>query len=175
MSFQALKWMNSQSRFVVVVFGSCGWPARGEASRLKETCGGDKGLVVPWCDQLRVLCHPSVGGFWSHSGWNSVQETIYAGIPMLAFPLFLDQVPNSRKIEEDWKIGWRVKRAEIGSEILVATEDILQHIQRLMDLESCEGKETRKRARELKNMCDQATAKGGSFDSHLDAFVSDFL
>ena len=44
-----------------------------------------------------------------------------------------------------------------------------------MDLESCEGKETRKRARELKNMCNQATAKGGSFDSHLDAFVSDFL
>ncbi|KAF3968727.1 hypothetical protein CMV_007417 [Castanea mollissima] len=151
------------------------WVARGEASRLKETCGGDKGLVVPWCDQLRVLCHPSVGGFWSHSGWNSVQETIYAGIPMLAFPLFLDQVPNSRKIEEDWKIGWRVKRAEIGSEILVATDDILQHIQRFMDRDSCEGKETRKRARELKNMCDQATAKGGSFDSHLDAFVSDFL
>ncbi|KAL4636647.1 hypothetical protein ACB092_03G023900 [Castanea dentata] len=148
--------------------------ARGEASRLKETCGGDKGLVVPWCDQLRVLGHPSIGGFWSHSGWNSIQETIYASIPMLAFPLFLDQVPNSRKIEEDWKIGWRVKRTEIGSEILVATEDILQHIQRFMDLESCEEKETRQRARELKNMCDQATAKGGSFDFHLDAFVSDF-
>ncbi|XP_023913017.2 UDP-glycosyltransferase 87A1 [Quercus suber] len=194
-----LKWLDSQPRGSVlyVSFGSffelsstqmdefavalCNsgvrflWVTRGEASRLKETCGGDKGLVVPWCDQLRVLCHPSVGGFWSHSGWNSVQETIYAGIPMLAFPLFLDQVPNSRKIEEDWKIGWRVKRAEIGSEILVATEDILQHIQRFMDLESCEGKETRKRARELKNMCDQAIAKGGSFDSYLDAFVSDFL
>ncbi|KAK4595292.1 hypothetical protein RGQ29_013652 [Quercus rubra] len=178
-----LKWLDSQpaGSVLYVSFGSFFELSSTQMDEFaivlcgSETCGGDKGLVVSWCDQLRVLCHPSVGGFWSHSGWNSVQETIYAGIPMLGFPLFLDQVPNSRKIEEDWKIGWRVKRAEIGSEILVATEDILQHIQRLMDLESCKGKETRKRARELKNTCDQATAKGGSFDSHLDAFVSDFL
>ncbi|XP_008245537.2 PREDICTED: UDP-glycosyltransferase 87A2-like, partial [Prunus mume] len=32
------------------------WVARGETGRLKEVCG-DMGLVVPWCDQLRVLCH----------------------------------------------------------------------------------------------------------------------
>ncbi|KAI3450855.1 hypothetical protein Pfo_007520 [Paulownia fortunei] len=37
------------------------WVARRETSRLQEMCG-EKGLVVAWCDQLRVLCHPSVGG-----------------------------------------------------------------------------------------------------------------
>ncbi|XP_023883239.1 UDP-glycosyltransferase 87A1 [Quercus suber] len=150
------------------------WVARGEASRLKESCG-DTGLVVPWCDQLRVLCHPSIGGFWSHCGWNSTQEAVYAGIPMLTFPLFLDQVPNSRQIVEDWKIGWRVKRAQVGSEILVTKEDILELVQRFMELESCERKKTWKRARELKNMCHQAITEGGSSHSHLDAFVSDFL
>jgi hypothetical protein len=150
------------------------WVARGEGCRLKESCG-DKGFVVPWCDQLRVLCHPSVGGFWSHCGWNSTQEAVYGGIPMLTFPLFLDQVPNSRQIVEDWKIGWRVKRAEVGSEILVEKEDILELVQRFMDLESYEGETTRKRARELKNICHQAITKGGSTHSYFDAFVSDFL
>jgi len=150
------------------------WVARGEASRLKESCG-DTGLVVPWCDQLRVLCHPSIGGFWSHCGWNSTQEAVYAGIPILSFPLFLDQVPNSRQIVEDWKIGWRVKRAQVGSEILVTKEDILELVQRFMELENCERKKTSKRARELKNMCHQAITEGGSSHSHLDAFVSDFL
>ena len=148
--------------------------ARGEASRLKESCG-DTGLVVPWCDQLRVLCHPSIGGFWSHCGWNSTLEAVYAGIPMFTFPLFLDQVPNSRQIVEDWKIGWRVNRAQVGSEILVTKEDILELVQRFMELENCERKKTWKRARELKNMCHQAITEGGSPHSHLDAFVSDFL
>lgn len=150
------------------------WVAREEASRLKQSCG-DMGLVVPWCDQLRVLCHPSVGGFWSHCGWNSTQEAVYAGVPMLAFPLFLDQVPNRRQIVEDWKTGWSVERGEVGSEILVAKEAISELVQRFMDLENCEGNEIRKRARELKNLCRQAIARSGSSYTNLDAFICDFL
>jgi hypothetical protein len=36
--------------------------ARGETCMLKEICG-DMGLVVPWCDQLMVLSHSSIGDF----------------------------------------------------------------------------------------------------------------
>ncbi|KAG6631146.1 UDP-glycosyltransferase 87A2-like isoform X3 [Carya illinoinensis] len=150
------------------------WVAREEASRLKDSCG-DKGFVVPWCEQLKVLCHPSVGGFWSHCGWNSTQEAVYGGVPMLAFPLFLDQVPNWRQIVEDWKSGWSVKRAEVGSEILVAKEDISELVQKFMDLESSEGNEVRKRARELKSICRQSIAQSRSSSANLDAFICDFL
>ena len=114
------------------------WVARGDATRLKESCG-DMGLVVPWCNQLRVLCHPSVSGFWSHCRWNSTQEAVYAGVLMLAFPLLLDQIPNSRQIVEDWKTGWSVKGAKARSEILVAKEAISELVQRLWTLKAVKG------------------------------------
>lgn len=148
------------------------WVARGESSsQLKEKCGG-MGLVLPWCEQLKVLCHSSIGGFWTHCGWNSTLEAAFAGVPMLTFPLFLDQVVNSRLIVEDWKIGWRIKkRSEVESEILVTKEEISELVQRFMNLESGEVKELRERARGLKDSCHQAIAEGGSSHSNLDAFV----
>ncbi|XVF46193.1 hypothetical protein PTKIN_Ptkin03bG0007700 [Pterospermum kingtungense] len=77
------------------------WVSRGDLSRFKDCCDG-QGLVIPWSDQLRVLCHPSVGGFWTHCGWNSALEAAYAGVPMLTFPIFWDQIPNGKQIVEDW-------------------------------------------------------------------------
>ncbi|KAK8641606.1 hypothetical protein V6N13_011000 [Hibiscus sabdariffa] len=69
------------------------WVSRGDSSRFEHSCG-DQGLVIPWCDQLRVLCHSSVGGFWTHCGWNSTLEAVYAGVPTLTFPILWDQIPN---------------------------------------------------------------------------------
>ncbi|XP_004294772.1 PREDICTED: UDP-glycosyltransferase 87A1-like [Fragaria vesca subsp. vesca] len=147
------------------------WVARGESSRLKERCG-DMGLVVPWCEQLKVLCHSSVGGFWSHCGWNSTLEAVFGGVPVLTFPLFLDQVPNSRQIVEDWRIGKRVREVQ-GDESLLTRDKIAKLVRRFMDLESEDGKEMRKRAIELGDLCHQAIAKGGSSDKNLDGFISD--
>lgn len=149
------------------------WVARGDASRLKDGVG-DMGLVVPWCDQLRVLCHSSVGGFWSHCGWNSTQEAVYAGLPVLTCPIFWDQIPNGKQIVEDWKIGYRVKKKKVGGEDLVTyREEIAELVQRFMDVESNEGKEMRKRAKQLQETCQGAIAKGGSSDTNLDAFIKD--
>ena len=146
------------------------WVARDKASQLQEACG-DGGLVVPWCDQLKVLCHSSVGGFWSHCGWNSTLEAVFAGVSMLTFPIFWDQIPNSKKIVEDWKIGWRVKK-EVGWQNLVTREEIGGLVKKFMDSENVEVKEMRKRAKELQKICRGAIAKGGSTDTNLDAFLS---
>ncbi|CAB4282126.1 unnamed protein product [Prunus armeniaca] len=149
------------------------WVAREAASELKERCG-EMGIVVPWCDQLRVLCHDSIGGFWSHCGWNSTSEAVFAGLPMLTFPIYWDQVPNSKMIVEDWKIGWRVKKKGVGEEeSLVGREEIAGIVRRFMDLESEEGKEMRRKARELRDIYRQAIRKGGSTYANLEAFVSD--
>ncbi|XP_062013498.1 UDP-glycosyltransferase 87A1-like [Rosa rugosa] len=148
------------------------WVVRGDASKLKDGVG-DMGLVVPWCDQLRVLCHSSIGGFWSHCGWNSTQEAVYAGLPVLTCPIFWDQIPNGKQIVEDWKIGYRVKKKKVRGGDLVTREEIAELVQRFMDVESNEGKEMRKRAKQLQETCQGAIAKGGSSDSNLDAFIKD--
>ncbi|XP_024160665.1 UDP-glycosyltransferase 87A1 isoform X2 [Rosa chinensis] len=149
------------------------WVARGESARLKER-SGDMGLVVPWCDQLKVLCHTSVGGFWTHCGWNSTLEAVFAGVPMLTSPLAFDQFPNSWRIVEEWKIGRQaVKREVEADQDSMTREDIADIVQSFMDLESSDGKEMRKRVKELSTLCHGATAKGGSSDKNLDDFIMD--
>ncbi|KAG6677985.1 hypothetical protein I3842_14G057200 [Carya illinoinensis] len=149
------------------------WVARAESSQIKEI-SGNKGLVVPWCDQLRVLCHPSIGGFWSHCGWNSTSEAVFAGLPMLSFPIYWDQVSNTKMVADDWRIGWRVIKKDLDAEkSLVGREEIAGLVHRLMDLESSEGKEMRRKAKELQKICLQAIQRGGSTDSSIDAFACD--
>ncbi|KAF8397208.1 hypothetical protein HHK36_016116 [Tetracentron sinense] len=149
------------------------WVGRGETSRLQEACG-EMGLVVPWCDQLRVLSHPSIGGFLTHCGWNSTLEGVFAGVPMLTFPIFMDQAPNSKLIVDDWKVGWRVKTV-VGAETLVKREEIARIVKRFMDLEGDASKEMRSRTRELQETCQRAIGKGGSLETNLDAFIKDIL
>ncbi|KAK2990065.1 hypothetical protein RJ640_025428 [Escallonia rubra] len=147
------------------------WVARGESSRFSEVCDSG-GLIVPWCDQLRVLSHSSVGGFLTHCGWNSVMESGYCGVPMITFPIFMDQTPNSKLIVNDWKTGWRVKEAT-ETEKLVKREEIAHFVGRFMDLEGTERKETTRRAKELQEICRQAITSGGSSNKSLGAFIED--
>ncbi|KAK3001145.1 hypothetical protein RJ639_021070 [Escallonia herrerae] len=149
------------------------WVARGEASSLQAACG-EMGLIMPWCDQLRILSHPSVGGFLTQCGWNSAMDSIYAGVPMLTFPLFADQGHNSKLIVQDWKVGLRLNR-RVGVENVVGREEISQTIKRLMDLNGEEGRELRRRAKELQGTCGRAIQAGGSTEDSISQFVTDFL
>ncbi|KAJ4977675.1 hypothetical protein NE237_008455 [Protea cynaroides] len=149
------------------------WIARQDTSRL-QAASGDKGLVIPWCDQLRVLCHSSIGGFWSHCGLNSTLESVFAGIPMLTFPIFWDQMPNSKLIAEDLRIGWRVK-SEVSTNKLLKREDIAKTVQSFLDSNGEETKEMRRKARELQSVCQRAIEEGGTSKTNLDAFVRDIL
>ncbi|XP_016492554.1 beta-D-glucosyl crocetin beta-1,6-glucosyltransferase-like [Nicotiana tabacum] len=81
---------------------------KGEEVRVEEALPegfleriGDRGRVVNgWAPQLRILSHPSTGGFVSHCGWNSVMESIDFGVPIIALPMHLDQPINARLIVE---------------------------------------------------------------------------
>ncbi|KAL4649883.1 hypothetical protein ACB092_01G046400 [Castanea dentata] len=137
------------------------WVARDETSRLKELCG-HIGLVVPWCNQLRVLSHSSVGGFLSHCGWSSTREGMLCGLPFPTFPIIFDQILNR----------WRVKQ-DIRMDNLVTRVEISRLVQKFMNLENDEVKEVRTRASELQRVCHRAIAKGGSSETSINAFIQD--
>ncbi|KAL3850410.1 hypothetical protein ACJIZ3_012292 [Penstemon smallii] len=149
------------------------WVVRDETTKYKEICG-DKGLVVAWCDQLRVLSHSCVGGFMTHCGWNSTKEALLAGVPMLTFPIIMDQLPNAKAIVEDWRVGWRVKR-EFDEGDLAKRDEIKEIVLRFMDLESDERKELSRNARELQMICEKEFGNGESFEKNVDGFIKSIL
>lgn len=148
-------------------------PSKGEDHNEENSSEGSlnessaQGLVVPWCPQLEVLSHASVGAFMTHCGWNSTLEGLSLGVPMLAVPQWSDQMTNSLYIAEKSKTGLRLsKRSADG---LVGKEEVEKSIRTIMETER--GVELRKNALRCKTLASEAMAEGGSSDKNIDEFV----
>ncbi|XP_077214019.1 7-deoxyloganetin glucosyltransferase-like [Tasmannia lanceolata] len=128
---------------------------------LNETKG--RGLLTSWCPQEEVLCHPSVGVFLTHCGWNSMLETISGGVPVICWPFFAEQQTNCRFACADWGIGM-----EIDND--VKRDEVERLVRELMEGEK--GKEMRNKAMEWKVKAEKATTKGGSSYVNIDKLVS---
>ncbi|KAI3513691.1 hypothetical protein L1887_21030 [Cichorium endivia] len=70
-----------------------------------------RGLLASWCPQEKVLNHPSIGGFLTHSGWNSTLESISSGVPMICWPFFAEQQTNCWYSCNRWGIGMEIDSA----------------------------------------------------------------
>ncbi|KAJ9541511.1 hypothetical protein OSB04_028017 [Centaurea solstitialis] len=121
------------------------------------------GLIVPWCSQLEVLSHPSLGCFVTHCGWNSTMESIVCGVPVVAIPHWTDQTTNAKLLEDEWRTGVRVVANEEG---VVEGDDIARCIEMVMG-----GEEMRKNAKKWKDLAREAMKKTGSSHMNLKAFV----
>ena len=109
----------SRVRFLWIACGS-------RESSLKEAVDGSLGVVVSWCDQLRVLCHTAVVGFWTHCGcitrhWKGcILE--YQSWSFLWFGISF------------WMLRWLLRRDEVK-----------ELMKRFIDGETEEGKDVRRR------------------------------
>ena len=77
---------------------------------LAETEG--QGRVTSWCLQEAVLWHKALGAFLTHCRWNSMLESVCAGVPMLCWQFGADQQTNSRS--SAWTPGGRRWRRRYG-------------------------------------------------------------
>ncbi|CAK9139698.1 unnamed protein product [Ilex paraguariensis] len=127
-----------------------------------------QGMIVPWCSQVEVLAHPSVGCFVTHCGWNSTVESLVSGVPVVAFPQWTDQTTNAKLIEDVWKTGVRV--AASGG--IVGGEEIKRCLELLMG-SGDESKKMRENAKKWKDLAREAVKEGGSSYMNLKAFVEE--
>ncbi|KAI4380397.1 hypothetical protein MLD38_006592 [Melastoma candidum] len=69
------------------------------------------GKVVSWAPQSLVLRHTACGVYVTHCGYNSVFESVAGLVPMICRPIWADNMMNGRMVEEVWRIGVKVDRA----------------------------------------------------------------
>nr|UXM20151.1 2'-O-glucosyltransferase [Astragalus mongholicus] len=138
--------------------------------RMKES---KKGYIIwNWAPQLLILDQPAVGGIVTHCGWNSILESINAGLPMIAWPMFAEQFYNERLLVDVLKIGVPVGVKEnkywfnIGEETLVRREEIMKAVVLLMG-SSQESKEMRLKAKKLADASKRTIEEGGHSYNNL--------
>ncbi|CAN6449609.1 unnamed protein product [Victoria cruziana] len=152
----------------VLVVRSKSWEA---ADGFEERLAG-RGLVLrEWVPQSMILSHPAVGGFLTHCGWNSVMESLSAGVPMLTWPMVAEQAVNEEMVVTELGAGIRTVTPtdRVGME-LVVLETVGRRVAELMLGE--EGRRARARAMEICPAAKRAVGAGGSSRTSLFSLVS---
>ncbi|RVW94966.1 UDP-glycosyltransferase 88F5 [Vitis vinifera] len=124
----------------------------------------NRGMVVKsWAPQVAVLRHQSVGGFVTHWGWNSVLEAVFAGVPMVAWPLHAEQHLNKAVLVENMKMAIGVEQR--NGDRFVSGAELERQLKGLMDSE--EGRDLRERINKTREMAVEAWREEGSSTTAL--------
>ncbi|KAJ9564997.1 hypothetical protein OSB04_000963 [Centaurea solstitialis] len=147
---ECLKWLDSKEPLSVIYVNFdlvIGDSAILPPEFLAET--NNRGLLASWCPQEQVLNHQSIGGFLTHSGWNSTIESISSGVPMICWPFYSDQQPNCWMSCNKWGVAMDI-------DVNVKSDEVAETVIELMNGER--GKETRKNAIKWKIKAEEACA-----------------
>ncbi|XP_047342274.1 7-deoxyloganetin glucosyltransferase-like [Impatiens glandulifera] len=160
---------NSEKQFLWIIrpdIMAAGETAILPAEFIEET--KERGMVASWCPQEKVLAHGAIGGFLSHSGWNSTIESISYGVPMICWPFFAEQPTNCWFCRE--KLG--IAKEMDGD---VKRENVEGLVRGLMGGEEKEGKKMRENAMEWKKKAEETIRDGGSSHGNLDKLIHEVL
>nr|AKA44595.1 UGTPg25 [Panax ginseng] len=124
-----------------------------------------RGYMVEWAPQEAVLAHQAVGGFLTHSGWNSTLESIFEGVPMICWPYFADQQINSRFVGEVWKVGLDIKDTCDRVVIEKAVKDMME-VRKEEFVESAD---------QIAKMARKSVGEGGSSYCNLNRLIEDIM
>lgn len=128
-----------------------------------------RGLVIRgWAPQVMILRHRAIGAFLTHCGWNSVLESVVAGVPLIAWPMTADQFVDATLLVDELKVGKKV--CEGGNS--VPDSDELGRV--LAEAIGGSGEEI-SRALKLKQAAFDAVREGGSSDKDLQCLMEQLV
>ena len=79
---------------------------------------------MEWLPQNDLLGHNNIKAFVSHVGHNSLYESAYHGVPVVAFPLCTDQHGNAKKAEH-FGLGLSVNYKSTDAQQLFETLELV--------------------------------------------------
>ncbi|PON83477.1 UDP-glucuronosyl/UDP-glucosyltransferase [Trema orientale] len=135
-----------------------GWFPEGFLERV-----ANRGLIVNWAPQQKVLSHGSVACFISHCGWNSTVEGVSYGVPFLCWPYFADQFINQSYICDVWRTGLGFDRDESG---VIPRDEIRTKVEKVINDEKM-----KERALRYKEMAAKCVEEGGSSNKNFKDFI----
>ncbi|OVA12067.1 UDP-glucuronosyl/UDP-glucosyltransferase [Macleaya cordata] len=106
--------------------------------------------------------HRAVGSFLTHFGWNSVMESVVAGVPMLAWPMGADQFMNATLLVDQMKVAVRVCE---GAETIPNAAELARVLAESVTSASASasaGRVMKRRAMELSKAAMHAIKEGGT-------------
>uniref|UniRef100_A0A803QSG4 Glycosyltransferase n=2 Tax=Cannabis sativa TaxID=3483 RepID=A0A803QSG4_CANSA len=156
--------VNSNKRFLWVMREDMVAGEDGEIPPELVAATKERGCLVGWAPQEEVLAHPSVGGFLTHSGWNSTLESIVAEVPMICWPNAIDQTINSRYVGEVWKVGMDMKGHKCDREIVAKMVNDLM-VEKREEFQRCTA--------EMARLAKLSVDEGGSSYCNLDQLIED--
>ncbi|KAL9247996.1 hypothetical protein vseg_021363 [Gypsophila vaccaria] len=156
--------------------GDQGWFPEGFEERVKES---NQGVIIKtWAPQEAILDHPSVGAFMTHCGWNSCLETLSHGVPVITWPLRVEQFNHERLMVDVLRVGFEVGNEEWTSQqgelkVTVTRDKVEAAVRRMMDSNAKDVIDMRKRAQQFAEKSRVAVHKGGSSYAHVYALVEE--
>ncbi|XP_051115627.1 UDP-glycosyltransferase 83A1-like isoform X1 [Andrographis paniculata] len=127
--------------------------------------------IVGWAPQEAVLAHPAVRCFLSHCGWNSVIEGLSAGVPLLCWPYFADQLYARTCICDKWRVGIRLSPDDGGGgPAVISRFEVEKKVEEVM----CDNV-VRKNALRMKEMAGKSGTNGGSSLNNLKYLVEQMI
>lgn len=133
---------------------------------LAAAAGSNRGKVVAWCEQARVLAHGAVGCFVTHCGWNSTVEALASGVPVVTYPAWADQPTNAKFLADVYGVGVRLPKP-------MARDALRRCIQEVMG--GPEAVAVLARSAKWKAEASAALSTGGSLDKGIQEFVAAIL
>ncbi|GJJ12804.1 hypothetical protein Clacol_007049 [Clathrus columnatus] len=143
-------------------------------------------LISAWAPQNAILAHKATAWFITHCGQNSVLESLSHGMPMIAWPIELDQTTNAMYIGDlKHQVGYELlevlerdeskplRRGYTPRGTLDAVEKEIRIV--LQNAFGLDGAEKRRNAEIFKEKISHLWDKDGDARLELRRFVKDYL